>query len=683
MSFGFSVGDAVTLGQLAWKTIQNSLKACGEHDELTREASSLHVVIRRLEKEVSKPESPINRPEDKCKEELQSIVDGCEKVLKVLNRVLEKYNTLSEKERSAKKLWRRVRFGNGEMADTRDLREKLIYYTSALSLFVNMVSMGSIGRVESQMEAAGGDIREIRIAVNGITAHLLAATHREGSVLTTYGDDDKAVWKEFRKELIEEGFSSATIRKHKQLIKAYIKELGDRGLLDDEDPHDIEELSGLADIDLDDHATPPTKPSNLHKATPMAPSMTGQEFLARDEISSTEKKIEPGRNVFDHGSPIDTVPTCNPKKVSVLDEGHDFSPFGIKIAHYKPVEVQAYEAPVHSGYCIIVSDPYPKYSWSMVLEGFQRRLQVLVECFPLLWIFRARRDMDQVHIYVVHDIRIQWDLRELRHLMISARKILEKVESYFDLSPGSASILKACLPFNHRQAYSSQWLELEEYLFSEWQFPRYLSHHFDEEAFDNIIAIIDGEIKPWNRYFDDGFREYAERLPKTWAKAAQVITSNDYDGITSLALYVNLPSTAPAQDQEETENRPPAMSPSSASSSTTPHPPISDDYEDSEIRLEDINRKALSSIWQDIYISTFLPQCNDFILNTPSNKRLNFEHKRLSEHILTLVILPLDAVDLKGSLALRQERKSMVDKAQAKLSELDKAKAEKMRSYVV
>lgn len=178
----------------------------------------------------------------------------CEKVLKVLNKVLEKYNTLSVKERSAKKLWQRVRFGNGELADTRDLREKLTYYTSALSLFVNMVSTGSIGRVEEQMENAGGDIREIRIAVNGTTAHLLSASNREGSVLTTYADDDKAVWKEFRKELIEEGFSSSIIGKHKRLIKAYIKELGDRGLLDDEDPHDIKELSEEDDTNTDKYA---------------------------------------------------------------------------------------------------------------------------------------------------------------------------------------------------------------------------------------------------------------------------------------------------------------------------------------------------------------------------------------------------------------------------------------------
>ena len=47
-----------------------------------------------------------------------------------------------------KKSWQKVRFGNGQMADLEELRGKIIYYTSALTLFLNMVSMGSMGRVE-------------------------------------------------------------------------------------------------------------------------------------------------------------------------------------------------------------------------------------------------------------------------------------------------------------------------------------------------------------------------------------------------------------------------------------------------------------------------------------------------------------------------------------------------------
>lgn len=289
MSFGYSVSDAAFLVQLAWKTIQNARKACGEHDELTREISSLHLVLRLLQTEISKPESPINRPDDRCKEELQVIAGRCNKVLRRLDRVLEKYNTLSEKERSAKKIWQGIRFGNGELAEMRDLREKLTYYTSALALFVNMVSMGSIGRIERQMEDAGGDIREMRIAFNGITAHQLSACNREGSVLTTYADDDKAVWKEFRKELMGEGFSSSFIGKHKQLIKAYIRELGDWGLLDDENFYDTQDLSKVSCSNTDDHASHLTQLQHPPRATSMTLSKTALNISEADMLKASVK----------------------------------------------------------------------------------------------------------------------------------------------------------------------------------------------------------------------------------------------------------------------------------------------------------------------------------------------------------------------------------------------------------
>lgn len=79
MSFGYSVGDALLLTQLAWKTVQNARKACGEHDELTEEVLSLHIVLRRLEQELKKPEHPVDNilSGDSNKEELLIIVNGC------------------------------------------------------------------------------------------------------------------------------------------------------------------------------------------------------------------------------------------------------------------------------------------------------------------------------------------------------------------------------------------------------------------------------------------------------------------------------------------------------------------------------------------------------------------------------------------------------------------------------
>lgn len=236
MSFGYSISDVILLTQSAWNVVQNSRKACGEHDELTREVSSLHVVLKRLEHEVAKPESPLNKPGDTYLEEFEAIAGGCHRVLKILDQMLEKYNALSEAERTGRKLWQKIKFGNGRMADLADYRSKVVYYTSAMSAFLNVVSIGTMGNVEKQMNDAGDDLKEIKQAVNGITAHLIAKDRSEGSVLTAYSDDDTMIWKELRSELIRNGFPSSVIRKHKDLIKAYMAELGSRGLLDDPEP---------------------------------------------------------------------------------------------------------------------------------------------------------------------------------------------------------------------------------------------------------------------------------------------------------------------------------------------------------------------------------------------------------------------------------------------------------------
>src|SRR6266487_3676246 len=107
MSFGYSVGDFVLLTQLAWKVVDGARKACGEHDELTREVLSLHTILQRLREEIANPESVVNRSNDERTLELRNYISGCEHVLKVVDAVLTKYNALDNRRGNGKKLWQR------------------------------------------------------------------------------------------------------------------------------------------------------------------------------------------------------------------------------------------------------------------------------------------------------------------------------------------------------------------------------------------------------------------------------------------------------------------------------------------------------------------------------------------------------------------------------------------------
>ena len=276
MSFGYSIGDFVLLATLAYKTVQNARAACGAHDSLTREVGSLHIVLKRLEIEVSKSDSILNRTEDHRRRELATLASDCQRVLNVLSQILEKYNSLPDEKRSATKLWQRVRFGNGEMQDVGKIRSEVATYTQALTLFLNLLSIGTLGKIEVYMDSHGDDLRDIKQALHWVTASMQADSHGEKSILTSYTEDDKAIWKDFRRELIKEGFSSRLLDKHRKTIKRYVIELGERGVLDDiaqEEPELVRQL------------TPVSVASCSQSPSTLVPSYEVGEVAKRTEVS--------------------------------------------------------------------------------------------------------------------------------------------------------------------------------------------------------------------------------------------------------------------------------------------------------------------------------------------------------------------------------------------------------------
>lgn len=240
MSFGFSIGDCVLLVQLAWNTVQGARRACGEHDDLTREVSTLHKVLRRLHTDISDPKSLVNRADPERKEELEEHAVGCKAILKTMNSVLKKYNALGPEDRQKKRgLWQKIKFGNGEMKDLSEIRVKLAAHTSAIMMSLNLCSLDSLGRVEAtlgrveaQSAGHGAELRGLRKALRWVTANM-TANSTDGSVWSAYSRDDQSFWRELRRELVTEGFNSTALKRRKRLIIAYIEELGNRGVFDD------------------------------------------------------------------------------------------------------------------------------------------------------------------------------------------------------------------------------------------------------------------------------------------------------------------------------------------------------------------------------------------------------------------------------------------------------------------
>jgi hypothetical protein len=237
MSFGFGLGDVIAITQLAWKTVEEAYRACGQHNELFREMYSLHKVLIGvcgvLTKPTPAPPFVNNEGNENRIQELLDILDSCSSTLRVLNKVLAMYNALDEDKKRSTKLWRKIRFANGEMRDLASTRLDLTTHTSAINLVLNLLSLGSQGVFEKQLDELGGELSGIRKSVDTIVVGLTTQV-TEGSVFTAlYEDEDNDYWISLRRGLIERGYSSGEMSKHRRLIQDYVKELGERGVLDD------------------------------------------------------------------------------------------------------------------------------------------------------------------------------------------------------------------------------------------------------------------------------------------------------------------------------------------------------------------------------------------------------------------------------------------------------------------
>lgn len=191
----------------------------------------MHQVLQRLQRDLANPESLLNRANDDRRQELSDLGSGCEQILKIMSTIVSKYNTLAEQKRSPKKMWKRIQFGNGEMHDLADLRSKLSMHTSAIVVSLQMCSLGSQGRMEKQLNSVGGELEGLTGKVDLLVANI-ASKSSDGTVWTSYEDDDKAFWRELRRGLVKEGYRSSVLHKHKHLIKNYVVELGNRGVFD-------------------------------------------------------------------------------------------------------------------------------------------------------------------------------------------------------------------------------------------------------------------------------------------------------------------------------------------------------------------------------------------------------------------------------------------------------------------
>ncbi|KAK3073786.1 hypothetical protein LTR53_004310 [Teratosphaeriaceae sp. CCFEE 6253] len=233
MSFGFSPSDIVALINIVSKTYQGWKSACGEYADVTGSLDSLLIILDRIRTEASKPGSVLVR-NSRDAADLKDLLANTQPTVRELGVVVKRYQSLGLG-KSREKVWERISFG---VKDYGTLRLKLNQHVTAISAYLDAVGLSALARIERGLEA----LPQIKDTVDALAAEIRAG-RREGSIMTTYADDEKETWRQFRRELIGEGLRSSTIHKYKPQIKSYLRSLAEEGLLEESEPGSASDAS--------------------------------------------------------------------------------------------------------------------------------------------------------------------------------------------------------------------------------------------------------------------------------------------------------------------------------------------------------------------------------------------------------------------------------------------------------
>jgi hypothetical protein len=198
MSPGASPSEIIALVTFCKTLYRECRSAGGEYHEISHEVRSLHTVLRHLKYEVEAPASPLNLDRALWTRQLAPMIADCNSALKQLDALVARYGDggASSPEKP--------RFGSSEMDELGAIRVKLIRQKTSLTLFLDSIQLSDSRKADAALDNTDGQLDILLDKVDSIAARLGER----------HDDDDREAWKQFRRELVLEGFSSAVLQKN-------------------------------------------------------------------------------------------------------------------------------------------------------------------------------------------------------------------------------------------------------------------------------------------------------------------------------------------------------------------------------------------------------------------------------------------------------------------------------------
>ncbi|KAF8857008.1 hypothetical protein BDZ45DRAFT_727083 [Acephala macrosclerotiorum] len=209
MSLGYSVGDFIAVCQLAWSVYKSCKEAPESFANISVEVLSLHAVLKEVEELLA--DQPLSASKQNS---LATITSGCQDVLRDLQALTKKYESLGSK---SKRTWDRMRWGSSDIAE---LRQRLTSNTMLLTAFMSTIQIV----VERKLDALIQEYQDGRRDASVISVATLES-------LTL---DDKRMWREIRKELEGIGISVAAFDANKAFILEWFQKAVETGAFEEQ-----------------------------------------------------------------------------------------------------------------------------------------------------------------------------------------------------------------------------------------------------------------------------------------------------------------------------------------------------------------------------------------------------------------------------------------------------------------
>jgi hypothetical protein len=167
----------------------------------------LHISLRHLRTEAADPDSLLNATDTSVyARQLRPIIEDCDFALKQLETIFNKYG---DAPRSS---------DDGLEDRVAVIRTKLVNERTNVDLFLDTVQLHNPASQPAAVptDSSPSSLEDIKDKVDAVARRVFTETG-------THADD--GLWQEFKSELEKEGFSPQVLRKHKDVLRAYIREL--------------------------------------------------------------------------------------------------------------------------------------------------------------------------------------------------------------------------------------------------------------------------------------------------------------------------------------------------------------------------------------------------------------------------------------------------------------------------